>query len=311
MTSPRKVIVFGPTGAVGSSTALTASSLGASVVLAMRDTSKAIRGLTTAAEEAGSFQRIEADLNKPETVRSAVESTGAKHAFFYLAMGSPDHMRATVEALKAGGVESVVFLSSFTVHGELAAIEPADLIPYMHARVEMSLRDVFGEHAYVAARPGAFASNTAQYKAGLQAGEVGVFGLQSVVDCIVPADIGRVCGTVLAHGPPADGQRHLYLYGPRLYSQEECVGVLARGLAKEPKIVAVAEQDAHKLFGHMPPALVDYMIRHQRMPVPSGELQVFGYPVTQDQLSNVERYSGSKATTFPEWVEQNKQLFLS
>src|ERR1700760_1967681 len=123
--APHKVIVFGPTGAVGSAAARTAQEQGAQVVLAMRDTTKAIRGLDAEKEKQGSFERIYADLTKPDTVGEAVNKTGAKYAFMYVAQGTSDHMKSTIQALKNAGIELVVFLSSFTVRGELKAIEPS------------------------------------------------------------------------------------------------------------------------------------------------------------------------------------------
>ena len=50
-----RVIVFGPTGNIGSVAAQTASKKGATVYLAMRDPKKAIPGLTKEAEESGFF----------------------------------------------------------------------------------------------------------------------------------------------------------------------------------------------------------------------------------------------------------------
>ena len=308
----RKVIVFGPTGAVGSATARTAAELEATVVLAMRDPSKPIHGLDAEAEKQGKFERVQADLTKPDTVRDAVTTTGAKHAFIYLAHGAPDHMKATIEALKAGGIELVVFLSSFTSQGDLAAIPPNDIIAYMHAQVEIVLQEVFGADQFVAVRPGSFASNTVLYKAGLAKGEVKVFGPDALVDNIVPEDIGRVCGTVLAKGPQ-DERRAIYLYGPELLSQMECVKILAKVLGKSPKLEIADEQEALKMFVEergLPPFLAKYMVEQSGKTAADKSL-VFGYPIKEEDLPNVEQYSGRRATTFEEWAEQNKQSFLS
>ncbi len=301
----RKVIVFGPTGAVGSAAARTASELGADVVLAMRDTSKSIPGLDAEREKQAGFERVEADLTKPDTVRNAVTTTGAKYAFIYLAFGSPDHMKSTIEALKAAGIELVVFLSSFTVRGDLKAIEPQDLIPWIHAQVEITLAEIFGTDGYVAVRPGSFASNNMQYKAGIEKGEVKIFMPEVEVDNIVPEDIGRVCGRILAKGPQ-NGEMKPYLFGPELLSQEESVKILAKALGKDPKIESATKEDAYKLFVEergVPAPLAEYMIRQSAKTV-SGQGQVFGYEVSEEELSNVQKYSGKKGTTFKEWVEQ-------
>jgi uncharacterized protein YbjT (DUF2867 family) len=311
MAASRKVIVFGPTGAVGSAAARTAAELGAKVVLAMRDTSKPVPGVDDGAE---GFERVTADLSKPDTVLDAVQTTGAKHAFFYAARGTPDHMRSTVEALKSGGIELAVFLSSFTVRGDdLTAIPPQDLIPYMHAQVEIHLGQVFGPGGFVAARPGSFASNTLQYKAGLAQGRVKIYAPEATVDCIVPEDIGRVCGTVLARGPPTPPAAPMYLYGPQLLSQVDTVKILAKVLGKDATIESADEKEAYKIYVEergVPPPFAEYMIRQATKSVAGGQgLGVFGYSLTQEELSNVEKYSGKKATTFEEWAEQNKHRF--
>ncbi|KAE9372738.1 NAD(P)-binding protein [Stipitochalara longipes BDJ] len=311
MTS-RKVIVFGPTGAVGSAAARTAEELGAKVVLAMRNKEKPIPGLEIAKENQGSFERVYADLTKPDTVRDAVNTTKAKYAFIYCAHGTPDHMKSTIESLKLAGIELVVFLSSYTIQGDPKTIQPSEVIPYVHAQVEINLGEIFGANGFVAARPGSFASNTRQYKAGLEKGEVKIYMPDAKVDCIVPEDIGRVCGTVLAKGPQ-DEQRAIYLYGPELLSQADSVRILAKVLGKNPKIEIIDEQGAYKMFieeRRMSGPLVKYMVGRMGKDVTEHN-QVFGYPVKEEELSNVQKYSGKKATTFEEWVEQNKQTFVS
>ncbi|MCJ1334730.1 hypothetical protein MMC10_011443 [Thelotrema lepadinum] len=312
--APRTVIVFGPTGAVGSSAARTAAELGAKVILAMRDTKKPIPGLETEKEKQSSFERVHADLTKPDTVREAVKTSGAKHAFIYLAHGSPDHMKSTIEALKSAGIESVVFLSSFTVRGDPKAIDPSQTIPWIHAQVEINLGEVFGADGFVAIRPGAFASNVVSNKAKLEKGEVQFYVPDAKVDCIVPEDIGRVSGTVLAKGPQ-DEQKAISLYGPQLMSQADTIKVLAKALGKTVKIVDLNEQDAYKVYTEelgFPPPIVTYMINILgKAATAQGPLHVLGYPVSEEDLSNVQKYSGKKATTFEQWVEQNKQTFVS
>jgi uncharacterized protein YbjT (DUF2867 family) len=312
--APHRVIVFGPTGAVGSAAARTAQDHGAQVVLAMRDTTKAIRGLDAEVEKQGNFERTYADLTKPNTVRDAVNKTGAKYAFMYLAQGTSDHMKSTIEALKNAGIKLVVFLSSFTVRGELEAIEPSAAIPYLHAQVEINLRTVFGPDGFVAARPGSFASNTFQYKKGLQEGLVKIHGPDAKVDCIVPEDIGRVCGTVLAKGPQ-DEERALYIYGPKVLAQKEVVEILAKALGKSVKVEAASKEDAYKTFVEerkVPAQIARYMVDQvETLQSEAGLISIFGYRVEEEQLSNVQRYSEKKATTFEEWAEQNKHIFSS
>lgn len=169
MTHP-KVIVFGPTGAVGSAAARTAHRLEASVTLAMRDTAKSIPGVPS--DNAPGYTRVHADLIDPSSVSTAVRESGATHAFIYMVHSSPDHMHGTIRALKDAGVSFVVFLSSFTVSGDLHAIRPEDIIDYLHAQVELNLESIFGREHFVALRPGSFASNELQYAPSFRKGRL-------------------------------------------------------------------------------------------------------------------------------------------
>lgn len=305
-----KVIVFGPTGAVGSSAALTAEKLGCEVVLAMRTIDKPIRGLSTEEENSRRFRRIKADLMDPKSVESAVKQSGAKRAFLYLAFGSQDHMRSTIEALKSAGIELVVFLSSFTVRADPASVPPADVIPYVHAQVELNLEAVFGKDGVVALRPGSFVGNNMQFKPGILEGEVKMYAPEAHIDNIVQEDIGRVGGTILAKGPPTD-TRHIYLYGPMMKSRGDTAKAIASAIGKDAKIVGLNKEEAVEEFkkaAHTPEPVIDYMIRRLTLGK-EGKGELLGYSVSPEEHSNVEKYSGTKATTLEEWLSANKQLF--
>jgi uncharacterized protein YbjT (DUF2867 family) len=209
---PTPVLVFGATGAVGSACARHAHSLGATVTLAVRDTKKPIPGLSLEQEKAGGYKRVQADLTQPGTITEAVAQSGAKHAFVYLIFSPPgasDPNRLALEALKAAGVEFVVFLSSFTV----ALYEPAidrvpaqEFIPHAHAQVEVALQDIFGA-SYVALRPAGFASNSLRWAGMIKAGgAVKVAYPEVVFDWIVPEDIGRTGASILVGGPSSTGR---------------------------------------------------------------------------------------------------------
>ena len=123
-----KTIVFGPTGNVGFATARTAQRHGAKVFLAMRDLRKPIPGLSVEQEPEGGFERVQADLTKPETITMAVNQTGAKHAFIYVTFGTSDNMRSSIMALKAAGIEFTVFLSSDGIQSDIRSVAPSDFI---------------------------------------------------------------------------------------------------------------------------------------------------------------------------------------
>lgn len=98
-------------------------------------------------------------------------------------------------------------------------MQPGDFIPYSHARLEVTLDEVYGPDDYVAVRPGGFATNLLRQREGICAGEVKMYGRGFKIDCITPVDIGGVIGAILAEGP-RDGQRKVFLYGPAILSQK-------------------------------------------------------------------------------------------
>jgi nucleoside-diphosphate-sugar epimerase len=112
---PENVLVFGATGAVGCAAAIEAHRRGANVWLAMRDTSKTIKGLKEVDLASGRYNRVQADLSVPETVKRVAQQSKAVAAFVYTVFESEDNMRGTFDALKHAGCEHVVILSSYSV----------------------------------------------------------------------------------------------------------------------------------------------------------------------------------------------------
>ena len=309
MTS-NKVIIFGPTGNIGSFAARTAQEHGAKVFLAMRDPQKSIPGLSAEQEKAGGFERVQADLTQPDTVASAVSQTGAKSAFIYLAFGSSDHMRSTIQALKSSGIEFVVFLSSYTVSGDLRAIQPSELIPYVHAQVEINLEEIFQPQNYVAVRPGGFATNSLYWKKGISSGGVKVYCPDVRFDYITPIDMGRVSGTILAQGQ-RDGQNAVYLLGPEMTSQRDAVAIIGRALGKDIKMTPIVdEEEGVKSYMDtgMPEPVARYLMkafdRLKENGDPSSDRAWY-----EAAVANIQKYSGKPPTGFEQWVGANKQLF--
>lgn len=305
------VIIFGPTGQVGSAAARTAGELGAKVWLAMRDTSKSIPGLTKESEAAGDYHRIQADLEKPETVSQAIKTSGAKRAFIYLVHHASDHLHGTITAMKEAGVEFVVFLSSFTIPANkgFREIPSADLIPYVHAQVEANLDDVFGSDHYVAVRPGCFVTNLLWDKAGIVANDVKLYGAEFSQDNIVPSDIGSVIGNIIVSGPK-NGQKKVYLYGPEILSWYDSIVKIGKVLQKDLKVTVVGPKEGYDKFISvgMPPVFADYMVKTmgtKGTDKGNGE-RFLNY---EEGVSNVTLYTGQKPTSLEEWVTQNKAIF--
>jgi uncharacterized protein YbjT (DUF2867 family) len=311
MSSPT-TIIFGPTGHVGSSAAITAHELGAKVVLALRDTQKPIPGLTTDQEKSGNFERVQADLTKPETIEAAVRTTSAKHAFIYLANGSSDHMRGTIEALKNSGVEFVVFLSSFSVQGDIRSLEPTTLIPYLHAQVEINLEDIFGKDGYVALRPAFFNTNARWWASMLREGEVRIAYPNSAFDWISPGDIGRIAGTVLSQGIEATSgakeRNFIALCGPKLVSQRDAMGIFGRAIGKDVKVTEVDEEEGTKILVErgVPEFVAGPLVKS--LGTAGSRSSMYEGDWYAEGSLNLKKYAG-QVTSLEEWAVANKEIF--
>ncbi|KAL5049658.1 hypothetical protein BDW71DRAFT_152257 [Aspergillus fruticulosus] len=310
--SPRKVIVFGATGDVGSAAARTAHSHGAKVFLALRNVSKPVPGLTATEERNAGYERVQADLTQPDSVRNAVSKTGATHAFIYAGLGvSSDHLFSTAEALKAGGIELVVLLSSFTVQGDIRAIQPSDFIGYAHARVELSLETVFGPRGYIAVRPAFFASNSRWWqKQIVEDGEVRWAFPDLKLDYISPDDIGAVCGTILAGAFEGEHETSVFLSGPETdLSVADAIEIIGRAINKPVKSTKISTDEN-----------ILVMVEKSGTPEPLARILTDSFAQenenqgimradTPEIRANIERYLKRPATRFSEWVERNKDKF--
>ena len=297
------VIVFGPTGAVGGAAALEARKRGAKVWLAMRDTNKAIDGITAEQERDGKFIRVKADLSDPETVKQAVQLSGAKAAYVYLIL-VPGGIKGALKAMKEAGIEYVVFLSSFTIKkgADIREVHPEALIPYVHAQGEVALEDI--SMAHTALRPGSFASNP--FKMGMDDSKMPceiytyVDGKRTV-DNIVPNDIGRVAGAVLVDRPSNPSKEAIYLYGPTLMSEIEMCNTIKDLFPKEVKVVQqTPEQWAERMKAKGAlPLEVQYMIKAQK----DLEKELYSGSIPQEGAANIRKYSGYEPTSFEDFVK--------
>ncbi|CAG9981905.1 unnamed protein product [Clonostachys byssicola] len=304
--SPPTIIVFGATGHVGSAAAIQAQQLGAKVILSVRDLQKPIHDLSLEEETSRGFERVQADLTQPETVESAVRSTGAKHAFIYLVRSKEGYLRSTIETLKLAGIEFVVFLSSYTVQGDIRKITPSYLVPYAHAQVEIHLEEVFGSHGYVAIRPGYFNTNAARWASMIREGEVKISYPDVKFDWITPADVGRAAGTVLVQGKHvtegAEPRNSISVYGPKLLSQMEAIGIFSRVLGKDIKVTEQSDEEAveYMMKAGMPPPLAQQMVT-----------LLAGFKLNseahEEAVANFQKYTG-QLTTLEEWAQANKVL---
>ncbi|CAG8265816.1 unnamed protein product [Penicillium nalgiovense] len=307
-------IIFGPTGHVGSAAAYTAQQLGAKVVLAMRDPQKPIKGLSPDQEKEGDFERVQADLVKPETIGPAVRTTGAKHAFIYLAHGTTDHMRSTIEALKAGGIRFVVFLSSISVEGDIREIPSTLTIAYAHARIEVNLDEVFGIDGYIAIRPAYFNTNASWWAGMIREGEVKIAYPDAKFDWISPEDIGKVAGTLLVQGihatEGAEQRNSIPLCGPKLVSQRDAVGIFGRAVGRDVKVTELDEKDGveNMLKNGVPEFAVGPLMESLRAWYKDEGLGPFEGEAYEKAAANLRKYAGL-VTSLEGWAEANKEIF--
>lgn len=310
------VIVFGPTGAVGSSAALEASKRGAKKVwLAMRDTSKPLPSIPEATTDSP-FARIQADLSDPASLRKAVAESGATAAFIYLVFGAPHGMRDSLQALKDAGIENLVFLSSSTVGTQpfdgataagLRAIPAEAVIPYAHAQVELAIDQV--EFAHVTAlRPGYFASNWLRSmvdRTEAPPPRLLLANAKAEVDNIVPEDIGAVGGAALVEAPTDGKKEAVYLVGPEIVTMGEACATIKRitgheDWASEP---LPTDEVAERLQrgAHLPPPLAKYLAQSL-----SVENDITSEDWFAQAASNIKKYTGREPTKFVDYLETQK-----
>jgi nucleoside-diphosphate-sugar epimerase len=299
MSAPNSVIIFGPTGDVGSAAALQAYKEGAKVTLAMRDTTKHIPSLSGIIAD-----RVEADLTKPETIRAAVRQSGAKSAFIYAILGTSDHMRASLEALKEAGIDMPVLLSSYSIQSDIRSVSPDDHVPWVHAQVEISLEEIYGKECFVAVRPNYFASNILWFKAGIQAGEVRHANPEAKYDWISPQDIGRVCGSILARGMK---QRIVWLMGSEKMALKDAVGVVARALGREIKVTKITAEEALEEFlkNGTPEHTARWIVRY----ITEDAGYEFKTAVVEEARGNVLKYTHRVPVQFDQWVDGDLAKF--
>lgn len=297
------VIVFGPTGAVGGAAAPEASKRGAKVWLAMRDTNKAISGITSEQERDGNFVRVKADLTDPETVKQVVQSSGAKAAYVYIVL-APGGIKGALIAMKEAGIEYVVLLSSFTVKkdADIREVHPEALITYIHAQGEVALEDI--GIAHTALRPGSFASNA--FKQGMDNSKTPCeiytyLEGKRTMDNIVPNDIGRVGGAVLVDRPTTAFKEIILLYGPTLMSELETCNTVKDLFPKEVKVVQQTPEEWAKRMttNGVPPPAVKYLVKAQT----EHDVELYSGSTPQEAAANIKKYSGYEPTSFADFVK--------
>ncbi|PWY90382.1 NAD(P)-binding protein [Aspergillus sclerotioniger CBS 115572] len=294
------VIIFGATGDVGSAAALQAHQEGATVSLAMRNTSKPIPQLDHLP-----FKKYQADLTQPSTLKTAVREANAQAAFIYGIFSGPDYMRSALRALKEAGVEFIVFLSSFIILTDIHAVDPSDIVPWEHAQVEIALEEVYGRASYVAVRPAFYASNILHEKQAILQGEVKHPNPEATFDFISSEDIGHVAGTILVNG----AQEHIVrLLGPEKMTLRDAVNIVGNVLGKEVRVTKISrEEAAARMKAAGVPVL---MVQWHLYNVLDRARLYLESPEASTARENFLSYAHRPLEGFRQWVENNRARFL-
>ncbi|EEU41571.1 uncharacterized protein NECHADRAFT_64746 [Fusarium vanettenii 77-13-4] len=273
--SPR-VIIFGASGAVARAAAFEAQKRGATVFLAMRDTNKAIPGLTPEIEQERGFKRVKADLSDPKSVQDAVSESGATAAFTYIVHGVQDGLRATLDAMKKAGISHVVLLSSYTLYrhpNAKAALNSSDFIPAAHAKAD-----------------------------GFKKGEVKLLNLGAVSDYIAPEDIGSVCGVKLVEHEAES--EIVPLCGPDLLTQKEAWEIVAEATGRDLTITEISEKEfiatkKENLPGIVAHALAEYFLGDDKARYPADRYK--------EASANIKKYTGRDPIKLSAWIKAHKE----
>lgn len=308
-SSNQTVLVFGPAGAVGCAAAIEAHRRGAHVWLAMRDPDKTIKGLSAYDLTSKRYTKVQADLMKPDTLKEAVEKSGATSAFVYTVFESKDSMRGTFDTLKLAGIQHVVVLSSYTVNGPAEDEKNMEnFIQAAHAKIEVALKE--SGLSSTAVRPGYFTSNVFWYQEGICQGRVELLYPDIEFDYISPTDIGTVCGAVLSEPHfRSQHQQIIPLCGPQLLTQREAMDIIGQTLGRNIKIQELNEDQFYqKQVKHgLPPPVIKTITEGMRR---SNEGHN-AYPDHAEVSKNVLKYAERDPTTLADWADANKAAFAA
>jgi (4-alkanoyl-5-oxo-2,5-dihydrofuran-3-yl)methyl phosphate reductase len=217
-------------------------------------------------------------------------------AIFLLTSGpqGPEQARNVLAQAEQAGVELIVSLSALSVgHGA------TDPISTWHRAAEAIVQA--GSVPWCFLRPGGFMSNTFQWADSIKHAN-SVYapygqGRAAVVD---PGDISECAATCMLQPGHAG---HVYeLTGPRALSNDEQVEIIGKAIGRDLTYVEVPPEAAKKAMmdGGMPPDAADAVL---------GTLAAATADFTSAISGDVEAITGRPATSFPEWVAANVEVF--
>ena len=117
--------------------------------------------------------------------------------------------------------------------------------------------------------------------------------------------MGRVAGTFLAKGHQ-DGQHVVYLYGPQLLTQKEALGDAITALGKNMISIPMTAQR----HGVSNAGSQDVLVRLGPEERRSDWFRT-AFSNFEENVGNVQKYTGQPPTQYKEWVESDKARWTS
>ncbi|MEU4610212.1 NAD(P)H-binding protein [Streptomyces umbrinus] len=273
------ILVTGATGNVG-----------AGVVRAVAAAGEPVRAMSRSGEGAGLPQGAEGvagDLNRPETVREALD--GVRALFL---MPGYEGQRAVLADARAAGVERVVLLS-----GKSAAVDDGNAVTRYLRAAEDGVRE--SGLAWTLLRPVSFMSNAVSLADQIRKGdEVHVPFPDVRTADIDPYDIAQVAARALL-SPEHAG--HAYtLTGPQSLLPADKIAVLGEVLGRELRTVGLTDEEAREALGAAFPA-----------PYAEAFLRFFADGILDESqvLPTVEEVTGQPPRTFRQWATEHANAF--
>jgi uncharacterized protein YbjT (DUF2867 family) len=274
------ILVTGATGNVG-----------AEVVRVLAEADVPVRALTRDASRATpqpGVEYVSGDLNKPESVRPALE--GARAVF--LLPGYPGMEELLADAGRVG-VERVVLLSG----GSAGSSDMSNAITRYMAESERLVRESGLSWTFL--RPSAFMSNTFQWLPQLKAGDLVRAPFANVRTASVdPHDIAAVAARALSE----DGHEgKIYMpTGPEALLPADRVRILGEVLGRDLRFEGQPDDEAREeMLATTPPEYVDAFF----------DFYVNGSLDESVVRSTVQDVTGRPPRTFREWAQAHADVF--
>ena len=278
---PRTVLVIGATGKVGRHLVAGLVGGGIHVRALVRD--------PVNADLPDEVERIEGDLSRPETVRTAAEGADAA---FLLWPGFDAAGAQEVVSVLAENVGRIVYLSSARLQRQEEGATEG-----VWADVESLI--VASEADWTFVRAGGFAANTLDWGAAIRAGDpVRIMHPRAARSLVHERDIAEVAIRALLD--PGHTGRAYTVTGPETLSQIDQAEVIGEIIGR-PVVVAeqAADEARRELETFMGPDGADLAIAYWGTLVDSPER------ATDD----VERITGRQALGYAAWVRDHLEAF--